>query len=164
MKTYILTQNYKSPYVVSTGNPRNPQAVKMKGFKKGEIIRGELKHANNKPAFVLVAGTLVVPLSVVKELTTKEIVSDASGDAEKSSVEVTSPSVTVANKKLQYVDAILIGGVLGFGAVFLAEKQGWLTSPDKKNQMYGALGGALIGAYLVFRKANQVVVTKKTND
>ena len=163
MKAYILTQLYKAPYVVATGIPSNPQRIMMKSFRSGEMVKGELKHANNKPAFVLVGGTLVLPLSVLKEVTTKEIISDASGSTQTS--EQPADSVKkVPTKKLRYIDAILIGGVLGLGAVYLAEKQGWITSPDNKNKMYGVLGGAVLGAYLVFRNENTIPVKPKTNE
>jgi hypothetical protein len=72
----------------------------------------------------------------------------------------------VPNKKLKYLDSILIGGALGFGAMYLAETQGWLPEGTdvKKFRMYGALGGALIGAYIVFRNDNKVAVKTKTNE
>lgn len=163
MKAYILTQPYKAPYVVATGIPSNPQRIMMKSFRSGEMVKGELKHANNKPAFVLVGGALVLPLSVLKEVTTKEVVSEASGTTETSD-QPTDSVKKVPTKKLRYIDAILIGGVLGFGAVYLAEKQGWITSPDNKNKMYGVLGGAVLGAYLVFRQENTIPVKPKTNE
>ena len=65
-KTYMVTHEFKSPYVVGSGNPRNPIETRYKRFKKGELISGELKHNNNKPAFVLYNGVVVVPLSVIK--------------------------------------------------------------------------------------------------
>jgi hypothetical protein len=164
MKAYILTQPYKAPYVVATGIPSNPQRIMMKSFRSGEMVKGELKHANNKPAFVLVGGTLVLPLSVLKEVTTKEVVSEASGSTTETSDQPTDSVKKVPTKKLRYIDAILIGGVLGFGAVYLAEKQGWITSPDNKNKMYGVLGGAVLGAYLVFRQENTIPVKPKTNE
>jgi uncharacterized membrane protein YraQ (UPF0718 family) len=164
MKAYILTQPYKAPYVVATGIPSNPQRIMMKSFRSGEMVKGELKHANNKPAFVLVGGTLVLPLSVLKEVTTKEVVSEASGSTTETSEQPTDSVKKVPTKKLRYIDAILIGGVLGFGAVYLAEKQGWITSPDNKNKMYGVLGGAVLGAYLVFRQENTIPIKPKTNE
>ena len=161
MKTYVLTQMYQAPYVVATGRPNNPQQIRTKTFKTGQMVKGELKHANNKPAFVLVAGTLVLPLSVLKEVTTKEVISDASG-ATQSEEQVTAASsntVKVANTKLRYIDSVVIGGLIGLGGVFLAEKQGWLEkTEDNKNRMYGALIGAIAGAYIVFRQQNQVTV------
>ena len=167
MKSYVLTQNYKAPYVIATGHPRNPQSVMMKSFRNGEIVKGELKHANNKPAFILVAGTLVLPLSVVKEVTTKEVISNATGanNANNTATEVASTE-KIPNKKLKYIDSVLIGTVLGFGAIYLAENQGWLPegSDIKKYRMYGALGGALIGAYFVFRQENTITVKTKTNE
>ena len=165
MKSYVLVQNYKAPYVVATGHPRKPQAVMAKMFKKGDIVKGELKHANNQPAFVLVNGTLVLPLSVVKEVTAKEVgASDFSGETKTD--ETSSETKMVPNKKLKYLDSILIGGALGFGVMYLAETQGWLPEGTdvKKFRMYGALGGALIGAYIVFRNENKVAVKTKTNE
>ena len=162
MKTYVLTQMYQAPYVVATGRPNKPQQIMTKTFKTGQMVKGELKHANNKPAFVLVAGTLVLPLSVLKEVTTKEVISDASG-ATQSEEQTTQASgqtqAKVPNKKLRYIDAVVIGGLVGLGGVYLAEKQGWLEkTEDNKNRMYGALIGAIAGAYIVFRQENQVTV------
>lgn len=164
MKSYVLIQNYRSPYVIATGHPRNPQAVMFKNFKKGDIVKGELKHANNKPAFVLVKGTLVLPLSVVKEVTAKDVEnSDFSGESKS---EESTEKKLVPNKKLKYIDSIVIGGIVGFGAVYLAETQSWLPegADSKKFRMYGAVAGALIGAYLVFRNDNKVEVKTKTNE
>ena len=164
MKSYVLIQDYRAPYVVATGHPRNPQSVMFKSFKRGDIIKGELKHSNNQPAFVLVAGTLVVPLSVIKEVTTKEISSGASGES--TNTEATTEVKKVPNKKLRYVDAVVIGGVIGFGAMILAEKQGWLPEGSDMNKMklYGVIGGIAAGAYLVFRNENKVAVKPKTNE
>jgi len=77
LKSYIVTQDFKSPVVRVTGVPPKPQEIRFKRFRKGEIIKGELKHANNDPAFILVVAAGVVSLNVVKELSTQEIVIDA---------------------------------------------------------------------------------------
>jgi hypothetical protein len=150
LKSYIVTQNFKSPIVRVTGMPHKPQEIRFKKFIKGDIIKGELKHANNQPAFILVGGACVVPLNVVKELVTKEIVSDANGEsteANKKEVKI----VPNQGPRMKYLDAVIIGGALGAGAAFLAEKQGWIAMPDKKNKIYGAVIGAAIGLYMVYR-------------
>lgn len=149
LKSYIVTQNFKSPIVRVTGMPHKPQEIRFKQFRKGDIIKGEMKHANNQPAFILVGGACVVPLTVVKELVTKEISSNASGDSSdnKKSIKITPNE----GPRMKYLDAVIIGGALGAGAAYLAEKQGWIAMPDKKNKIYGALIGAGIGLYLVYR-------------
>jgi len=150
-KSYIFTRDYKSPMVVATGMAHNPQAVKFKKFQKGEIVRGELKHANNKPAFLLVNGVCVVPLDIVKELVTKEVVSNASGGSTEPKVK----KVKVAtNPKVRYADAMILGAIVGIVGVYVAEKQGWIAEPDRKYKLYGALGGAALAAYVVYRTNN----------
>lgn len=159
-ESYILTQDFKSPYVRATGNGRNPQMINAKQFRKGEIIVGEMKHANNKPAFVLVNGALVVPLQVLKKVVTQDVTSAADGSAPKE----TKAPITLASTapKIKYIDAIVGGIILGVGGVYLAEKQGWIKEPDNKNKIYGAIIGALAGVYIVYRyKAAQAEKPKK---
>ena len=136
-KSYIVTHDFKAPYVQITGIPHAPQAIKMKKFRKGEIIRGELKHANNKPAFILVNGACVVPLDVVKELVTKAVVSNADGNTSKVDSTPKTKVVTVpTNPKVRYADAIILGAIIGAIGAYLVEKQGWIGEPDKKNKLY----------------------------
>ena len=152
-KSYIFTHDFKAPYVTATGMPHNPQAIKFKRFQKGEIVRGELKHANNKPAFLLVNGVCVVPLDIVKELVTKAV-SNADGGG--SSFPESKPKVVKVptNPKVRYADAMIIGAIIGVVGVYVAEKQGWIAEPDKKYKMYGALAGAVAAAYVVYRTSN----------
>lgn len=152
---FVATIDFVTPYVVSTGMPHKPTRICKKKFKKGEIITGEIKTANGKPAFVLHKGVMVVPLSVVKQVITKDLdVSNAVGD----NIAKSNPKVEVrlgATKKdtnKQYIDALVIGAIVGFAGVLLAEKQGWIAVVDKKNRLYGAIGGAILGAYIVYRK------------
>jgi hypothetical protein len=147
LKSYIVIADIKTPYVQGTGVPHRPQEVRFKLIRKGEIIKGELKHANNKPAFVLVNGTLVVPLSAVKELVTKEITSNVDGIAKDDKAPMKLPSIN----KVKYVDAIIVGALLGVGGAYLSEKQGWLGEPDKKNKLYGALIGGAVALYGLYR-------------
>lgn len=151
-KSYIFTRDYKSPMVVGTGLAHNPTAIKFKKFQKGQIARGELKHANNKPAFLLVNGVCVVPLDIVKELVTKEVVSNAVGTA---SDEPKVKKVKVpTNPKVKYGDAVILGAIVGVIGVYIAEKQGWIAEPDRKYKLYGALAGAALAAYVVYRANN----------
>ena len=166
IKSYIVTQDFKSPWVQITGRPDRPQAIKFKNFRRGDIIKGELKHANNRPAFILVEGALVVPLEVVKELVTKEIVSDASGESKSNLPKPIDVMKVSSNPKVQYIDAAIIGAAIGFGGVYFAEKKGWLPpETDKKMKIYGAIGGALLGAYLVYRfKSSKAAEKKQTEE
>jgi hypothetical protein len=147
LKSYIVIADIKTPYVQGTGVPHRPQEVRFKLIRKGEIIKGELKHANNKPAFVLVNGTLVIPLSAVKELVTKDITSNADGTPTDDKKPMKLPSVN----KIKYIDALIVGALLGVGGAYLSEKQGWLGEPDKKNKLYGALIGGAVALYGLYR-------------
>lgn len=165
LKSYVLTDDFRAPYVVATGHPKNPQQIKTKMFRAGEIVKGELKHANNQPAFILVAGTLVIPVDYIKELTTKAIVEDdkivpveVTEEKETADVVVKTDSakksvLKSSNPKVKYMDAIIIGGLVGVAGIYLAGKQGWIAELDKKHYLYGGLAGGLLGAYLVYRFA-----------
>ncbi len=156
--TYLVTDDFKTPYVRSTNNPRNPTEIKYKIFKKGELIAGELKHANNKPAFVLYNGVAVVPLSVIKAVVTKEILSSATGgagDTTPLNQETTKKIVEVKNPKLKYMDAAIIGAVIGLATVYLANKKAWIKVPANVNYAYGAGIGALAAAYIIYRSNNK---------
>jgi hypothetical protein len=178
LKSYVLVQNYRAPYVVATGHPRNPQQIKTKMFKEGEIVRGELKHANNQPAFILVAGTLPIPVDYIKELTTKAIVEDdkivpaeviEETKTEEVVVKTDKPTSKMtlksSNPKVKYMDAVIIGGLAGLVAVWGMGKQGWIGEVDKKHYLYGGLIGGVLGAYLVYRftptKATPKISKKK---
>lgn len=161
LKSYLITHDVKSPYIVATGLPHNPQEVRLKLFRKGQVVKGELKHANNKPAFLLVNGVCVIGLDVVKELVTKEIVSNVGGGTT-----TTTPTKIVdktiglskdnTNPKVRYIDAMMVGASLGLGIVFIAQKQGYLgEEQDKKHYLYGAIGGAILGYYFMYRKNTQ---------
>lgn len=150
-KSYIFTQDYKAPYVTVTGLAHNPQKIQLKKFHKGEIVRGELKHANNKPAFLLVNGVCVVSLDVVKELVTKAVVSHADGTTSPQASAKPKKVVLPTNPKVNYIDAMIIGAIAGIAGVYVAEKQGWITEPDRKYKLYGAAIGAAAAGYIVYR-------------
>ncbi len=151
MMDFVATQSFKSPYVVSTGKPHNPTAIKTLTFKKGDIIKGELKRAKDgSPSFVLHKGIVVVPLNCVKQVVTKEI--DMSNAEGKPSVLPTNiANISKEEKKKKYLDGIIIGGLLGFLGFMYAEKQGWVQSTETKNRMYAGIAGALAGLYIVYR-------------
>lgn len=147
LKSYIVISDVRTPYVQATGVPHRPQEVKFKLIRKGEIIKGELKHANNKPAFVLVNGALVVPLSAVKELVTKDVSSEFGGGTTGEKKPIKLPSID----KVKYIDVLIIGALAGVGGAYLVEKQGWIGEPDKKNKLYGALIGGAVAVYGLYR-------------
>jgi hypothetical protein len=153
---FVATQDFVTPYVISTGMPHKPTKICKKKFKKGEIITGEIKTANGKPSFVLHKGVMVVPLSMVKQVITKDInLSNIEGDSKgtkidpKVEVKVIKPS-SEKNKKM--MDGVVVGAILGFVAVLIAEKQGWVTTPDKKNKLIGVAVGGVLGGYYMYRK------------
>ena len=161
---FVATKDFKSPYVVATGQPHRPTSIKTKQFKKGEIISGEIKTSQGKPAFVLYRGVMVVPLSCVRQVITKEIgatpetkMTTVGADGEttvvapKGSITVNKKGTANEEKKKRYLDGILLGALAGFGATYFAEKKGWIPTASQKNKVIGAVAGALIGVYAVYR-------------
>ena len=160
LKSYVLKQDMKVPYVVNTGHAARPTQVKFKRFRKGEIITGEMKHANNAPAFILVQGVLPVPVWAVKELISKEIVSHADGTESLQDKTISAPPTNVDKyPKIKVTDAVILGAILGALGVYIAEKKGLIKEPEKKNKLYGAVGGAAIFGYIAFRMKKKT--TKK---
>ena len=158
-KTYIITKDVDVPVVASGGSAHKQAQVRMRRFRKGQLVQGELKHSNNEPSFVLVGRMMVIPVECVKEIQGKDVTSKVSGTTE-ASASSTAPKQPVVQTKqasnVKYMDALLIGAVIGFGAIYFAEKKGWLVSEDSKMKLYGAIGGGLLGMYLVYRnKATQ---------
>jgi hypothetical protein len=153
-KSYVLIQDFKAPYVIATGMPHKPSKIMLKKYVKGEIITGELKTAKGKPVIVLVSGVIPIPITVLKEVVTKEILNSANGTQSTSQKKINPNQPVVVAKKTttRYFDAGILGAVLGVGAAYLAEKQGWIAQPDKKNKLYGAAIGAVLAMYLVYRK------------
>jgi hypothetical protein len=150
-KTYIITKDVKVPIVVNSGQAHRPAQVRYKIYRKGEMVQGELKHSDNKPAFVLIPPMGVLPLNCVQEVTSVPVTSNADGSGEKKEdkkVEVKKAS------KVQYGDAMIIGALVGFIGVFMAQKYGYLDQENKKFRLYGALGGGLLGVYWVYRNKN----------
>jgi len=165
-KAYILTRDVRCPIVDGHNYTHRPLQVKTKLFKKGSIVKGELKHSDNQPAFVLVGKMCVIPIDAVKELSGKDITSKFSGadmdEKPKTNADTSkTPILKNKNPKIAYIDAMIICGILGFVGMYYAEKKQLITSEDSKLKMYGAIGGALAGIYLVYRtRSNQT--TQKT--
>jgi hypothetical protein len=154
-KTYIFTHDCKAPYVEVTGIPHKPQDIKFLKFRRGDQVRGEMKHANNKPAFILGPKNAIIPIDVVKELVTKAVVGDTQTMAASSFDASAQAKKTVpSNPKVRYIDAMLLGAVVGLVAVIIAEKQGWIAEPDSKYKWYGAGLGAAAAGYIVYRTSN----------
>ena len=148
-KSYVLIQDFKAPYVVATGMAHNPSKIMLKKYVKGQIVEGQIIISKGQPSILLVAGIIPIPVSVLKEVVTKEIVqSNASGDGKG----VTPNKVIIKKTNTRYLDAGIIGAILGAGAIFLAEKQNIIATPDKKYKLYGAVAGAVLGMYIVYRK------------
>lgn len=150
-KAYVLIQDFNAPYVVATGMAHKPSKILIKKYKKGEIIYGEMKTTNGKPSIVLVKGVIPIPATMLNEVVTKTI-SGVSGEKSKDvKVNESSKVVTVKKTNTRYMDAGIFGAVIGAISLYLFEKQGWIQ-PSPKNKLYGALGGAVLGMYMVYRK------------
>jgi len=159
-KTYVFITDLKTPRVVGTGIPHAPQKIEYRTFRKGDTVNGEMKHVDNKPAVILIEGNFPIPLHAVKELVAKDLQelsgADGSKDAkdDTKAFEMESKISISKNPKVAYLDAIVIGSLLGAGAMYLAEKKNWVQTTDKYAPLYAALGGAALGAYLVYRHKN----------
>ena len=169
LKNYILTQTFVSPVVTATGQPHRPTKIEGKRFTKGQIVKGLMQYANGAPSHILLGGTIMIPATHLREVETKEL-SNASGPTTKSlltnTMETETPSAPAnkkapENPKVKYLDALLIGGIVGFVAIIVAEKQGWITEPDKKYRLYGAAGGAVLACYVIYRNKEKNKITVK---
>ena len=159
MKKYIVTKDFKSPYVVSTGMGHNPQRIQYKTFRKGQIISGQMQTSNGKPAFLMVNGVLPVDLNYIKEVVTKDFdepKSNASGK-ETSIEKKLSIGGGSNNPQIKYVDGFLLGSAVGYLAVVAMTKYGYLTNVTTKFKIYGTLAGGLLSAYLVYRNNSSKV-------
>lgn len=157
-KRYIIRNNFKSPCVLMTQNPQNPQKVVYKTFIKGQVVTGEMKKdKQGNPAALVVGEGFVIPTSCIQELITKDVIlSNASGnDKKEETISVTKKS----GDRMKYVDSAIVGAVLGFGAVYFAEKKNWLT-PNPNNKYIGIAIGLVLTPYLVYRFSPKVTVTK----
>ena len=154
-KSYVFKQDFKAPYVVATGLPHRPTKIMLKKYKQGQIIQGQMVMVKGKPSVLLVSGVIPIPLTVIKEVLTKEILqSNASGKPTTATTPTNLSAPIVVGKKsnTRYVDAAILGAILGLGVAYFAEKQNWIGQPDKKNKLYGAAIGAVLAMYFIYRK------------
>jgi len=149
IKSYLLTANYQAPYLLYTGMAHAPQKLKYKQFLKNDIVKGELKHSFNKPIGVIVNGGLYFPLQVLREVVTKEIVSDASGEGSLQSK--IKANLISTDPKVQYIDFAIIGIIAGVGIVYLLEKYDIIASNGKINYLIGAGIGSGASTYMKWR-------------
>ena len=151
-KSYVFKQDFKAPYVVATGLPHRPTKIMLKKYKQGQIIQGQMVMANGKPSVLLVSGVIPIPLTVIKEVLTKEIVQSNASGTPTTTTNLSSAIVVGKKSNTRYIDAAILGAILGLGAAYLAEKQNWIGQPDKKNKLYGAAIGAALAMYFIYRK------------
>lgn len=150
---YILIKTVKTPVVINTPYPHKPTAIRYKEFKEGTTVTGTVEHRGGKPAFLVVRRRFVIPISAVKLLVTKEV--ETSSNAAGNTKDEFEKFAKSGNPKVKYLDAALVGGLIGAAGVFFAQKKGWINPPDRKNLVYGALGTAAVAAYLVYRVRNR---------
>ncbi len=156
LKSYVITQSCRAPIVTATGHGARPQKITFKLFNKGSIVKGELKHANNQPAFVLVNGVYVIGLNCVKELMTKEIVTGADGKTTVQDKTITAPPTKKDTMpKVKIADAVVLGLVVGGLGVYIAEKKGLIESTDNMYKIYGAIGCSALFGYIAYRLKNK---------
>jgi hypothetical protein len=157
LRTYIVTKDFKSPQVLQTGISHSPAQIAWKAFKKGTILKGELKRANGKPAFILVGRMTVVPLDNVKRLVTQEVPRGANftGTEEKSPTSKAKEYMKKTAPKVKYVDAIILGALVGGVGFWFAEKKNLITSDNPKNKFYAAGAGAALALYILYRSINK---------
>lgn len=158
-KDYIVSHDFKSPYVMSTGIPHKPTKIEFRVFKRGQIVSGVLIMASGRPAYVLSNGTFVLPLSNIKEMTTKSVSHGFDGTGADGKLKTSAPPIKpITNPKVKYLDGILIGTAVGVIVSFIGVKRGWFTAPEGQKWMPYAIGGgvgAALAAYVVYRKNNK---------
>jgi hypothetical protein len=159
MAKYIVVKSFKSPVVYSGGShPKLRSQVKYAFFKKGQVISGTLKvKENGDPDYIIHKRAVVVPISAVKELVTKEMISNADGETDLIKKQVENKILGKETNKVRFIDSAIIGGVIGVAIVWYAEKKGWVKEQEDakiphQNKLIGLLVGGLLGAYYTHRK------------
>ena len=167
MANYVITKDCSFPRVMTTGNPGTPVKVVPIKMKKGQIITGGeiIKDSKGRPLQLFVKPDIMIPLVYVKEVITKDINGATVDDKSTSNFVASQPAPTttkvnvLTNKKTKYIDGAILGGLIGIGIGYMAEKKGWLgESNDPNNKWYIAGVGALAGIYLSYRLNTREVV------
>lgn len=163
LSTFVLDKEYNAAKVNITTHPTRPNNVLMRWFRRGEIIAGEIKHVKNEPAVVITPSGWIFPISVLKQVVSKGVSSNASGSDDSSSADggdkkpnmikdnLKTPAKTI---KVQYSDAFLLGGAIGLGLGYLIERKFPQVQifQDKKMKFYTAGVFAILGLYGVWRR------------
>lgn len=157
MGKYIVTRDFTSPVAFSGGShPMMGAQVKQMKFKRGQVIDGVLKtKSDGSPDFIIHKRCVIVPVAAVKELVTKEVLSNAEGgsDAPKEK-----KVITESTSKIKYIDSAIIGGAIGFALTYVLEKRGIIPAdnPENKiphqNKLIGLAVGAAAGVYYTYKK------------
>ena len=159
-KSFVVVKDFQTPQVFQTGYSHSPAKIGWRRFKKGALLKGELKTADGKPSFILVGKMTVVPIDCVKEVVTRDVkTSNFSSDddtaAKAANEDKVKEYMQKTAPKIQYMDAILLGAVAGGLGWYFAEKKGWVDNLNPKNRLYAAGGGALLAWYFVYRYNNR---------
>ena len=136
MAKYIVIRDFKSPVVYSGGShPKLQAQVKYMSFKKGSVLDGVLKtDKNGDPSYIIYKGSVVVPISAVRELTTKPV--EVNRSAEGSTESAKKPTVITESKnKLKYIDSAIFGALIGLAAVVIGQKKGWIPEESPENKV-----------------------------
>ena len=150
--SFMIKSVVKTPVVIDSPLPHKPRTVKYKTFNPGDIVTGDVHtDLQGKPKFVLVGKRLVIPISAISEIVTKEAMSNADGKL----AEQIQQSVKKGKPTTKYIDGAIIGAVLGLLSVVFAERKKWIEIPTKENKMYGAAIGAAIFMYGVYKIRNK---------
>ncbi len=156
-KSYLIVKDVKVPVVLHSGNAHTPANIKFKTYRKGDVIVGELKHANNQPSIILVGRMQPIPIECVQEISTAPVGAGENKEEKSSNAEGTGKVkefITTGNPKVKYADAMIIGAIVGFIGVHVAQKYEYLPADEKKYKLFGALGGGLLAVYIVYRTRN----------
>ena len=157
--TYIVTKPFKTPQVLQTPISHSPAQIQWKKFNKGQILSGELKYANGKPAFVLLGKMTIIPLGNIKKLVTTDVVnSNMSGIGPAS--KTTKEYLAKTAPKIKYMDALILGALVGGVGFYAAEKKGIIKTDNPKYKLYAAAGGAALAWYIIYRHQNNKPKTK----
>lgn len=156
MGKYIVIRDFKSPVAFSGGShPAIGTQVRAMNFKKGQVIDGVLKtKTDGSPDYIIHRKCVVVPIAAVKELVTKEVLSNAEGSDSPKEKKV----ITESTSKIKYIDHAIIGGAIGFVVTWILEKRGIIPAdnPENKvphqNKLIGLVIGAAAGAYYTYKK------------
>lgn len=159
---FVVSEDFTTPHIIMTGNPRQPTKNMPKAFKRGTVIQGDIiKDKNGRPLFVLVYPDLHIPLVYLRSVKTEPLmggprsgpVSNVSGPQ----ISVSQPAATTAkvsfinNKKTKYIDFAIVGAILGFGVHYFAQKKEWVSSDNPNLRWYFVGGMAAAGVYVAYR-------------